>query len=192
MRFIRREILLGRPLFLDWSEFSLRKRLSLQTRSAEEIDMLHLWAIFGKLRPDSRHKNIANALFSADVFPLKTILEFIDQRSFVYGKPTIFYKVLTFDVTTETWQSLGHLIVERASEKPFSSGGMRETYWVKLGIANKNPLLSSFKVGDHIVVKEYTTSVKERALEKGKSLRKMAMKVWATNRFGIFHVHAKC
>ena len=47
----------------------------------------------GKIRPDSRRKNIANALFSGDIFPLKNIIEIIDWGSFMYGKPTMSYKV---------------------------------------------------------------------------------------------------
>lgn len=46
------------------------------------------------------------------------------------------YKVLTFDVTTEAWQALGLLIVERESHAAFASGGMREAYWAKLKITN--------------------------------------------------------
>lgn len=89
----------------------------------------------------------------------------------------IVYKVLTFDVTTEAWQALGLLIVERESHAAFASGGMREAYWAKLKITNKNPLLAGFNAGDDIVLKEYIAAVKEQATAKGRSLRKMAMKV---------------
>ena len=89
----------------------------------------------------------------------------------------ILYKVLTFDVTTEAWQALGILIVERESDTAFASGGMREAHWAKLKIQNKNPLLAGFNVGDDVVLKDYITSVKEQATAKGRSLRKMAMKV---------------
>lgn len=64
---------------------------------------------------------------------------------------------MTFDVTTEVWQALGVILVERYSDQEFASGGMRNAYYAKLGIENKNPLLSGFKVGDDIVLKEYTT-----------------------------------
>lgn len=84
---------------------------------------------------------------------------------------------MTFDVTTEVWQALGVILVERYSDQEFASGGMRNAYYAKLGIENKNPLLSGFKVGDDIVLKEYTTEVKEQATGKGRSLRNMAMKV---------------
>ena len=84
---------------------------------------------------------------------------------------------MTFDVTTEVWQALGVILVERYSDQEFVSGGMRNAYYAKLGIENKNPLLSGFKVGDDIVLKEYTTEVKEQATGKGRNLRNMAMKV---------------
>ena len=89
----------------------------------------------------------------------------------------ILYKVLTFDVTAEAWQALGILIVERESDAAFAYGGMREAHWAKLKIQNKNPLLAGFNVGDDVVMKEYIASVKEQATAKGRSLRKMAMKV---------------
>ena len=52
-----------------------------------------------------------------------------------------------------------------------------EKYYANLGIENKNHLLSGFKVRDDIVLKEYTTKVKEQATAKGRSLRNMAMNV---------------
>lgn len=54
---------------------------------------------------------------------------------------------------------------------------MRNTFYANLGIENKNHLLSGFKVGDDMVLKEYTTKVKEQATAKGRSLRNMAMNV---------------
>ena len=47
----------------------------------------------------------------------------------------------------------------------------------KLAVENKNPLLSDFKVGDDIVIKDYIDTIKDQANEKGRNLRKMAMKV---------------
>lgn len=84
---------------------------------------------------------------------------------------------MTFDVNTEVWQALGVILVERYSDQEFASGGMRNTYYPNLGIENKNHLLSGFKVGDDIVLKQYTTKVKEQATAKGRSLRNMAMNV---------------
>ena len=87
------------------------------------------------------------------------------------------YRVLTFDVTTAAWQALGYLVVSRESMEAFAVGGMRMAFRAKLAVENKNPLLSDFKVGDDIVIKDYINNIKEQANEKGRNLRKMAMKV---------------
>ena len=60
----------------------------------------------------------------------------------------------------------------------FASGGMRMAFRAKLAVENKNPLLSDFKVGDDVVIKDYIDTIKDQANEKGRNLRKMAMKVW--------------
>ena len=59
----------------------------------------------------------------------------------------------------------------------FAVGGMRMAFRAKLAVENKNPLLSDFKVGDDIVIKDYIDTIKDQANEKGRNLRKMAMKV---------------
>ena len=59
----------------------------------------------------------------------------------------------------------------------FAVGGMRMAFRAKLAVENKNPLLSDFKVGDDIVIKDYINNIKDQANEKGRNLRKMAMKV---------------
>ncbi|KAJ7358939.1 hypothetical protein OS493_020780 [Desmophyllum pertusum] len=53
---------------------------------------------------------------------------------------------------------------------------MREAYRGKLAVENRNPLLTHFRVGDEIVLKDYNAEVKEQAKEKDRSLRNMAMK----------------
>lgn len=106
------------------------------------------------------------------------ITELLTTFSLILSKPTeTVYKVLTFDVTTGSWQSLGYLIVKRETAQAFASGGMRMAYRAKLAVANRNPLLEDFKVGDDIVLKDYITDVKEQAKEKGRSVRSLAMKV---------------
>ena len=59
----------------------------------------------------------------------------------------------------------------------FAVGGMRMAFRAKLAVENKNPLLSDFKVGDDIVIKDYIDTIKDQANDKGRNLRKMAMKV---------------
>ena len=59
----------------------------------------------------------------------------------------------------------------------FAVGGMRMAFRAKLAVENKNPLLSDFKVGDDVVIKDYINTIKDQANEKGRNLRKMAMKV---------------
>ena len=86
--------------------------------------------------------------------------------------------MLTIDVTTAAWQTLGLLVITRESEEAFAFGGMREAYRGKLAVENRNPLLTHFRVGDEIVLKDYNAEVKEQAKEKDRSLRNMAMKVW--------------
>lgn len=42
--------------------------------------------------------------------------------------------MLTIDVTTAAWQTLGLLVITRESEEAFAFGGMREAYWGKLAV----------------------------------------------------------
>ena len=65
----------------------------------------------------------------------------------------------------------------------FSVGGMKMAFRAKLAVENKNPLLSDFKVGDDVVIKDYIETIKDQANEKGRNLRKMAMKVWISSSF---------
>lgn len=87
------------------------------------------------------------------------------------------YRVLTVDVTTAAWQALGYLVVSQESMRAFAVGGTRMAFCAKLAVENKNPLLSDFKVGDDIVIKDYINNIKDQANEKGRNLCKMAMKV---------------
>ena len=74
----RDEIFIARPLFLHVKRFALFSfTLSLQMRSADDADVLHFSAIFGKLNPPSRLKNITNALFSGDILLVKTIVSLL-------------------------------------------------------------------------------------------------------------------
>ena len=80
------------------------------------------------------------------------------------------YRVLTFDVTTEPKQVLGYLVVSRELMEAFAVGGMRMAFRVKLAVENKNPLLSDFKVGDNVVIKDYINTIKDLSNEKGQNL----------------------
>ena len=52
----------------------------------------------------------------------------------------------------------------------FAVGGMRMAFRVKLAVENKNPLLSDFKVGDNVVIKDYINTIKDLSNEKGQNL----------------------
>ena len=80
------------------------------------------------------------------------------------------YRVLTFDVTTEPKQVLGYLVISRKLMEAFAVGGMRMAFRVKLAVENKNPLLSDFKVGDNVVIKDYINTIKDLSNEKGQNL----------------------